>query len=52
MHARSVEGLRGLYFDSEGLRTELGESLEAAMGKEEICLIRTELSEYTGQYGH
>jgi len=40
------------YMDSEGMMTKLGTEVEKALGREDVALLMTDLSEYGGQYGH
>jgi len=40
------------YVDSAGMMTKLGTEVEKALGREDVALLMTDLSEYGGQYGH
>ncbi len=52
MHQFVQETLHPAYADGGDLLTESGEALLEFMGKEDISLVVTDLSEYSGQYGH
>ena len=47
-----LELLKDAFCDSEHLCNDAGETLDAVMGREDVGLIRAELSEYSGQYGN